>query len=335
MSDQRPDATRPGTEHAAAARLPRWRRPVVIVSGLLAALLIVVGVVWTIQGNAEARDRAIRDTATGYLKAVADADSAAALRLLAQPPASRDLLTDEVLRASAQAAPLTDIVVTGLQPRSDSATVAVTYKLGGRDVATDLALVGDGRTSWRLGSGLGELMITNTAGLRVNGATIDQTVHPVFPGTYTATPTLEAIALDGEATVTVPSPTTVSATLQVSPRLSDAGLAQSREAARAALDTCVASTLSAPPGCPWQIDEAGVQVTPNSVRYALKNDPWAEFTPTLDLKTLTAKGVAHYTLTATANVTTPDRSGDLTATLDRDTPVTIDLTAQPLKVTWA
>jgi hypothetical protein len=52
-------------------------------------------------------------------------------------------------------------------------------------------------------------------------------------------------------------------------------------------------------------------------------------------KALTAKGVAHFTVVATANVSTPDRSGDLTATLDRDTPVTVDLSAQPLKVAWA
>lgn len=335
MSDHRPVAA-PSVAGPPASSLPRWRRPIVIASTLVALALIVAGTAWSVQRNAvESRDRAIRDTATNYLRAVAEGDSAAALELLAQPPATRDLLTDEVLKASAQAAPLTDIAVGGFVAGPDTATVSVTYRLGTQDVATDLALLGDGRTSWKLAPGLAELMVTNTAGLRVNGATIAQTVNPVFPGTYTATPSLEQISLDGGPTVTIPTPGAASATLEVTPRLSDAGVNQARDAARAAFDACLTSTVSAPPGCPWQIDETGVQVTPGSVRYVLKNDPWVGFTPTLDLATLTAKGIAHLTIDATANITAPDRSGDVTATIDRDTPVTVDLTAQPLKVTWA
>lgn len=322
--------------HAPTAppRVPRWRRPAVIVSAALALVLIVVGVVWTVwQNAADARDQAIRGTATGYLDAVARGDANAALGYLAQQPTSRELLTDDVLKASAQTAPLTDITVTAFQARTDGATVAVAYKLGGQDVAADLSLVGD-RTSWKLVTGLSELQVTNTAGLTVNGATITQTVHPVFPGTYTAAPVIGQLALDGAPTVTIPAPTTPAATLQVTPRLSDAGVAESRAALKTAIEACVASKVSAPPDCPWRIDETGVQVTPDSLRYVLKNDPWSAWTPTLDLPTMSAKGVAHYTVEATANVTTADRSGDITVTLDRDTPVTIDLRVTPLKVAW-
>lgn len=330
MSDARPDAT-----PEPPPRPPVWRRPVVLVASALALVLVVVGAVLLSQRNAaEAREQSVRDTATRYLKAIADADANAALALLARPPAGRELLTNDVLKASATAAPLTDVVVTGSQITAESATVGVSYRLGSEPVTTDLALEGDGKTSWKVVDGLSELMVTNTAGLRVNGAQITQPVHPVFPGTYTATPLVEQLALDGAPTVTIPAPATAQATLQVTPKLSEAGLAQSRAAAKAAFDACLATTVSAPPGCPWRMDETNVQVTPGSVRYALKNDPWSAFTPTLDVATLTAKGVAQPAFDAAAHVTAPDRSGDVVVTLTLDTPVTIDLASNPLKVTW-
>ena len=341
MSDDRSTATpagggvQPAGGSTASARRPGWRRPAVIVSAVLALVLLAAGIALAVQRNAEgARDQAIRDTATGYLQAVADAVSRAALDRLATQPLSKDLLTDDVLRFSRDAGAITDIAIAGVVPRDASATVAVTYRLGGQDVSADLELVG-GLTSWKVADGLSDLTVTNIVGVRVNGASVGQPVNPVFPGTYTATPSIEQVALDGTPTVTLPAATTPPATIDVTPRLSDAGLQQARDAARAALDACIASKVSAPPGCPWQIDETGVQIAPDSVTYTLKNDPWAGYAPTLDLATMSAKGVVHYTVDAAATITTADRSGEVTATLDRDTLVAVDLTTTPLAVTWS
>lgn len=316
-------------------RTPAWRRPIVIAASLVALVLVAIGGFAVAQQNSiETRDRSIRETATNYLTAIADGQADAALALVSHPPASRELLTDDVLKASAAAAPLTEIAVTGFEAGPDSATVAVTYKLGAEPVTTHLTLEGDGHASWKVAGGLSELMVTNTAGLKVNGAQITRTVNPVFPGTYTASPSIDQIALDGAPTVTIPAPATTSATIEVTPKLSEAGLTQSREAAKAKYDGCLASTSSEPPGCPWRLDTTGVTV--ESVRYSGKNDPWATFTPTLDLATMTAKGTAHFTLDAatTATQTATGITGELSLTLDRDTPVTVDLSTQPLKVTF-
>src|SRR5690606_4150814 len=51
------------------------------------------------------------DAVTAYLQAVADGDAEAALGYLESTPSTTELLTDEVLMASAQQAPLTDITV--------------------------------------------------------------------------------------------------------------------------------------------------------------------------------------------------------------------------------
>ncbi len=320
---------------ATPQRSPRWRRPVVLVSAVVALVLIVAGVVWTVQRNsAQARDEAITAVATGYLQAVAGSDAATALDLLAEAPKSHELLTDEVLRASAAEAALTDIVVTAVEARDQAATASVTYKLGEHDVAVDLALVGDGRTNWKLATGLSELMVTQTAGLRVNGVSISQTVHPVFPGSYTVTPAVPTLTIEGAPTVIIPAPGTAPATLTVMPVLGEQGLADVRAAARAAYDACLASKSSAPPGCPWQIDTSGVTIADDAVTYQATNDPWADFTPTVDLATLTASGTAHYEFTATAHISAPDREGEVTAKVSQDTPVTIDLASDPLKVTW-
>lgn len=340
MSEERPDATPSETVGSSPAtgpaQQPLWRRPVVVVSAVVVVLAALVGTVLWSQANAQqAKEDAIRSTASGYLEAIAKGDADAALQRLSQQPANRDLLTDEVLKASMEAAPITDIAVTGFEARPDSATVAVTYKLGSESVSTDVDLVGDGRTNWKLASGLSELQVTNLKGLTVNGATVGQTVSPVFPGTYTAKPAIEQIALDGPTTVTIPAPNTPAATLEVTPKLSDTGIAQAREAAKAAFDTCLASKETAPPGCPWRMDDSDVQITPDSVRYTAKNDPWAEFTPALDVATMTAKGTAHYAFDASAHITMPDRSGEVSILIERDTPVTLDLTTQPMRVTWS
>ena len=323
-------------EPAASAATPLWKRPLMIVASAIVLVALAAGIAWwVVTSSAEARDKALRDTATSYLTALSEGNAQNAIKLLAQEPANKDLLTDEVLKESLKTTPLTDIAVSAVRSDKGEGSASVTYKLGAEQVTADILLVGDGRTTWKVADGLSELMVTNVKGLRINGVTLSQTTNPVFPGTYTAAPSVEQVALDGATTVTIPDPGTPVATLSVTPKLSEAGLGQARAAGKAALDACVATNVSAPPGCPWQLDESGVQLTPGTLRYKLVNDPWGSFAPTLDVATMTAKGTAHYTVEATANATRDGMTGDVTANIDRDTPVTIDFTENPPKLIWA
>lgn len=320
----------PAQEAAARKRRMTW-----VVAAAVAVLVIVAGVgIYLNATAAAAREQAIRETASGYFTALAEADADRAASLLANTPEDRTLLTDEVLQASQAAAPIADVQVTTVAADERNATATVTYSLGERPVTVDLELDGDGRTGWRLVDGLSSLTVTTIEGLTVNGATLDSAANPVFPGTYTAASASPLVALDGTLTATIPAPDSDAATLEVSARLSDEGTARVLEVARASLDQCLASNEMAPPGCPWSLEAGGVTVTEGSIRYRLVNDPWLGFAPGLNAATMRAEGVVRVSVEATANATFQDRTGDVVLPFERDATVTVDLRRDPLTAAW-
>lgn len=346
-------ATVPSAAHSGGHGATRWAAPATIgpaasdpgqarnhrlariLGALVAVALFVGGSVWlAAQSAATNREKAIRTTATTYLTALAAGDAEGALATLEAEPQNRVLLSESVLKAAMAASPLTDPTVTAVTSKDGDATAAVTYSLGGKPVTTTLALKGDGKMAWKIADGVSDLMVTNVQGLTVNGATITQPVNPVFPGTYTAVATTDLIKLDGTTSAVVSDPSVPVSTLEVTPALSEKGVTDARAAAKAAFDACLATKVSAPAGCPWALDETNVTVAPDSVRYKLLNDPWTAWTPTLDLATMTAKGIAHYTVDATATITVGELSGDGTIRIDRDTLPVVDLTSNPMKVVW-
>lgn len=335
MDDQSPDPAAPAAPPTGPGRFPRLQqRHAFIVAAV--ALLVLAGVlVWLATTATSRRDAAIRSTAAHYLQAIADADADGALARLATKPDNRTLLTDDVLAASREAAPLTDVQVRSTTVDDREATATVSYRLGDREVVTRLDLTGNGGSRWGIQNGLSELVVTQTQALRVNGATLTESSNPVLPGTYTAVSALDRVTVVGTPTAVIESPTISLATLVIDYQLTEQGTAEVLETVRSAFDTCLASTQSRPVGCPFGVETEHVEIGADGVHYALVNDPWEGFAPSFDPQTQSATGSFTFEVTATATVTFEGRSGLMTAPLQATRSYAVDLAAEPLAVVWS
>ena len=319
---------------AAGAEQPTGPKPLVwVLSGLLVVALIA-GIAWFAISTSRAnREASIREAATAYLTAVADGDAAAALALLAEPPADTTLLTDEVLAASRESAPLTGVQAGALGGGDNNPTVAMSYSLGDQPVTTTFQLTGSGR-SWQVADGTGELVVPERRALTVNGVELTAENNPVFPGTYTAAPVSDKVQLDGEPKATIATPDQLPTVIQVTPVLSQLGHETVLNAVRTRYDECLAATSSRPANCPFGVSTEGVEVTEGSVRFTPTNDPWAAFAPTLDPGTLTAGGTIPFAVNATATVSRDGLSLDAVTALTGERGYNVDLTQDPPAVTW-
>lgn len=319
---------------AEASAGPDRRKIAMLGAGLLVVILIGVIVWFAVSTSVVARENAIKGTATAYLTAIAEADADGALNQLAERPANTVLLTRDVLEASQRTAPLADIEVTSVEQRDEQATANATYRIGDELIGTQLQLVGDGRTSWKIAGGTAVLTVPETRGLTVNGATLTEAANPVFPGTYTATPRSEYLSLDGETTAFIGNPAQEGAQIAVTPMLSDAGHEAVLTAVKTRFDECLAATVSRPADCPFGVSTEGVEIAPDSVRWTLTNDPWDGFTPTVDPSSLLASGAFYYEITGTATVTINDLTGEVSQPFAQHRDFEVDLTQSPAVVVW-
>ncbi|QIK72841.1 hypothetical protein G7070_11855 [Propioniciclava coleopterorum] len=303
----------------------------------LAVLLIVVGIVWAVISTANTnRDKAIAQTATTYLSSIASGDAQAALATLADKPANTALLTGEVLTASRSTAPLTDIQVgTPVFDGGSAATVPASYRIGDQAVSTTLHLEGDGRTQWLISDGTADLTLSSTAGLTVNSAKVTEGTNPVFPGSYTVATGTDNVSIEGTPQAVVASPDAEPTSLDVTAVLSETGKQNVLTAVKTRFDECLASTEARPADCPFGVRTDDVEVTPGSVKFALVNDPWAGFAPTLDAANLSATGPLAYVIDATATVSQNGLTTEGTTRLERAVAFTVDLTKDPLVVVWS
>jgi hypothetical protein len=219
-----------------------------------------------------------------YFAAIADGDAETALGLMSDAPDDDTLLTDEVLAASNELAPITAVEVADLTDGSSSGEVSVNYLLGDAPVTASYNVVDyDDDGTWELTGGLGYLSLSRFTGLgvTVNGQPVEASGElQVFPGTYEFATTLPNFTLTGTTTVAATEPFATVDTTDIEPALSEPALAQFRSLVKAAVDACVASTSLAA-GCgldlPPTLDD-GTQLTDGTISRSLS----AEGTVTID-----------------------------------------------------
>lgn len=307
-----------------APRKPRRRRRGlrILIAALVVAVAAAGGGVWWWTNNGGDRMTA---PVAAYLSAVADGRSADALALLAAPPTSTTLLTDQVLAASTKAAPITEVAVT----LTGVNQVTATFKADGKPVTMTIPITQvDGR--WKVADGLAEITIPNAWPVTVNGtpAGASRTLT-VFPGTYTVASTSGYLSYGTVPAITVGSVAASTVTL------TDPGKTAIVAGWKATIDECLKRQDLQPAGCPFGVAlTPGWTAKPETISWTMSSDPLAQAQPVATARA----GVfeASVTLPVTVKATYVGSGREVPRTDPNPVTVTMtaDVTTTPITTSW-
>lgn len=237
---------------------------------LIAAVIVVPNL---LRGPAPTASGVVEE----YLTAIADGDSAAALEFV-DSYSDDSLLNDEVLAASLDLAPITDIVVEEPEGSSDDYETVVTasFAIGGETIERDFTVWNYG-DEWQIGDGLVTTMLSGYEGLgvTVNGVEPGEDYPTLFPGTYQLSLAYDEFELDSDTdTFTLVTDDDAEMLMDVRPVLTDAAGDTFRALVREAIEECVAlKTLTTPCGMDiTDIDLSGYTPVDGSVTRTLTED---------------------------------------------------------------
>lgn len=257
------------------------------VVGALALILLGAGgvVVWqlnvhrTVSNAPQGPATSASDAVAGYLQALADGSVDDALARGQSEPSNRLLLTDEVLAASRELGPISNIEVTRNEA-PDATEVKAHYEIGVEPVDTTVKVtaVGD---EWRLLDPVASLTVNTTAvakgvPVQVNGVTLTGYRDlPILPGRYRITTDHPRVDYADHPEFLVAAPGQQVSVDELPLTLSEEGRTEVLAAARDNLTSCLARKELAPEGCPFAVSDSGVKIVPASIRWTLVNDPFS------------------------------------------------------------
>lgn len=263
----------PATDAAAASRGVSKGALFGIVGGAIAVVLIIAAAIVVpslLRGPALSASDVVED----YLTALSEADAEAALEYVTAFD-DDTLLTDEVLAASRDRAPIADIEVGEVQGSAEQSIVPVSFTIGDEAVSRDFEVwhYGD---DWQIYDGLvfAGFAGFDGLGLTVNGVEVGAQTY-LFPGSYQLAVGQDQFTVSGGTdTFTVVEDADGEALYELNPVLTDDGAATFRELVRASLEECIAMTsLSTPCGMDIaDIDLDGYAPVEGSVRRTLTAD---------------------------------------------------------------
>ena len=277
--------------------LKRHRKAIIIIVVIVALILAGAAVYFVPRylaypdqpGNAVSPTEAVQE----YLAAVASGDATTALLYsTTKPGESTFFTTDDFLKASMKAAPITNITVPDNQPTTSPAQIQATYTLNGQQVQAHFTVQKYGRL-WKLDIGFLPLNLTELTSkgvpLAVNGVSLDQlTKIYLFPGVYTFTSKNPMLDLTTPTfTIDYPENPTI---FREGFTLSADGISEIQAAASARLTACLAIQELQPAGCGFGF--AGTtegEVDPASITWTLPDDApdISTITPALEGNSLT------------------------------------------------
>ncbi|MBU9762913.1 DUF4878 domain-containing protein [Mycobacterium sp. TNTM28] len=332
----------------------RNKKALLITAGATAAVLLVVGIVVGIvsfsgggPGGIGGRGASSASEAVkGYLDALSKGDANAALAFGSDQPASKDFLTDEILKQQIEKWPITNVRILSANETGDMAQVHVVANFG--DQSSDQTLMvkkQDG--GWKLTSAAAKLNLA-AATLTSNPVTGQPLPAPpislfgkpisngsavyVFPGwvdlgssnKYISVAALRPVLLDGLVSQSV----TVPAGLQL--QLTEEGSAAAKKVVADAVAECAKSTALAPPNCPQRmLNPALADGTAHweAPDLAAANLQYRFMSYDLSVHVL---GTSQWKLTANGTDGVPMQGNPVVGIMG-----SIDMTQDPLTVKWA
>lgn len=273
-----------------------------------------------------------------YLEALTAGDAGKALSYAATPPADTSLLTDEVLRASQELAPLADITVV---PGGTESRVDVTFTRGG-EPGSDTYRVTRTDDGYKLDQVSGTVSFV-TAGndelpLLANGVEVTTSTVELFPGAYAFTTGLPNVDWgdDARATVRISLPSDVP---RLAPRVTAAGKKAFVAGAKKIVSACTAKRqLNPSSSCPFGLRQptSGPKVPDSTVRWRLEGNPWgAVDDPTISsfIDPGVAKASTSMTFVCTCRYSTGEAC--LPQRVTNRVTFAADLTTDPMKVAFS
>ncbi|MBA8792804.1 hypothetical protein FHX74_000398 [Friedmanniella endophytica] len=206
----------------------------------------------------------------GFLGALAAGNAKQALAYAANTPSDTTFLTDEVLKASQQAAPITDIQVAPVSSNY-STSVDASYKVGNSLVTGSFRVEKFGST-WKLENVANDVKLYSSSyeglPLLVSGVKVTGDTIYLFPGTY-AISTGSKYVTWGTSSITVKDPEGYVSMSGLSPKLTSAGTSAVTAAVKSAGEACVKERKATTSCGPSIHPPSGTKVDTSTIRWSV------------------------------------------------------------------
>ena len=230
------------------------------------------------------------DAVSGYLRALAAGDAAAALSFSADPTQPGPFITDKVLAESLRRAPLTAIKVPEVTDQQ-ATTVSATYRLGKTEVSTSYDVV---KTSgaWKLArvSKAIDLKLVRSPSIPmlINGVPVTSYEVNLLPGSYAFTTASPNLTYGSKNVVVITDPNAYSDVFDLRLSLSDRGRKTVVRLANQSYDACLKTKVPRPRNCPFAWTNSVHRYRNGSVTWRqIGSDPFDK--PTTQLAGRTAR----------------------------------------------
>lgn len=246
----------------------RNRKALLVTIGAGVAVLLVIVVVGVIAltggGGSGGSSDSAGATVQGYLEALAKGDAEAALSFGRDQPASKELLTDEILKQQIEKMPISNIRILGDDSKSSDigyAQVHVTANFGDQvsDSTFSMRKMGG---KWKLDSAAARLDFSSQASskaassLTAFGKPVGTSVVYVFPGYVEWGSNNKNLAVEGKPLL-LDSLTGYAGGTFPTFKLSDSAHQEIVSSIKGLLDGCARSRQLSPPDCPQSLYEYG------------------------------------------------------------------------------
>jgi hypothetical protein len=274
------------------------------------------------------------DAVAAYLQALAAGDATTALSFAADPAPTGPLLTNEVLAASLERAPVTRIDVPVVEDQN-AKSVSATYSLGSSAVSESFDVVKVGEV-WKISRAVKDLdisfIVDGSVPVKINGVKVTEDSVAVLPGSYAFTTGLRYIGYGSKNVVLVKSPYVEADTYQIQSQLTKAGKKAVISATEKSFNKCLQQHSLSPSNCPQKF-KSKYEYNKSTITWQKAGgDPFRK--PAVSFSGTQARVEVPINLKLSGSCTHQGRSGNCSGTLTGKSIAVVKVTSKPLKVRW-